>query len=190
MKKYTWFFLSAILLIVSCKDSAPEAKTDAPKQMSETAKSIPPVKTVTSSNDHNKTGDLNWHSASDVEELLKKDKKMILVDVYTKWCGPCKMMDARTFTNADVQKAINDKFHPVKFDAEGPDPLNFKNKTWSNPNHDATKTRGRNAVHELASFFSVRGYPSLVVLDENYNIIKKIVGFKTPDQLLAEIAAI
>ena len=99
------------------------------------------------------------------------------------------MMDRNTFTNSEVQAAINEKFYPVKFDAEGADDINFRGQTYSNPNHVAGK-RGRNSPHQLGKFFSVRGYPTLVVLDENFNILHKIVGYKQPQQLLDEMNAI
>ncbi len=191
MKKYTWFLLmSAVLILAACKESTPEPTKNTTDQTSKTVKAATAQRTNVSSTDHTQTGNMHWYGMGDVADLLKKEKKMILVDVYTKWCGPCKMMDARTFTDASVQSAINEKFYPVKFDAEGPDPIDFNDKTWANPNYNPNKTRGRNAVHELSRFFNVRGYPSLVILDENYNIIKKIVGFKTPDQLIGELAAI
>lgn len=133
------------------------------------------------------TGKLAWYSMSDAEALVKNDKKKILVDVYTKWCGPCKMMDRMTFTDESVQQLLTEKFHTIKFDAEGPDNITFQGKTWANPKYMPNR-RGRNAKHELANLFQVRGYPSLVIMDENFNIIEKIVGFKKPDQLKAALA--
>ena len=134
-------------------------------------------------------GEMTWHGMGEVEELVKSDPKKILVDVYTQWCGPCKMMDKNTFSDEEVRNAINEKFHPVKFDAEGAQDITFKGRTYSNPNFVPNK-RGRNAPHQLSKFFAVRGYPTLVVLDENFNILHKIVGYKQPAQLLAEIEAI
>ena len=37
-----------------------------------------------------------------------------MMDVYTKWCGPCKMMMANTFTNANVIEYINANYYAVK----------------------------------------------------------------------------
>lgn len=188
MKKYAFYslMLSLFLMAGACKQS----NTDN-TEISKSAVSATPVSnkiTNTTKTDHT-TGDLKWLSMSDVESAVSNSKKKILVDVYTDWCGPCKMMDARTFTDASVQQVINEKFYPVKFNAEGPDAIQFQGQSWENPNHDPNK-RGRNSQHQLAAFFKVPGYPTLVVLDENMNILKKIVGFKTPDKLLAELNAI
>lgn len=184
--KHTLFNILAIfalISVISCKDTSSESKSDA--VLSQSAVTSISTKSPSKTSDKVSEG-LDWYTMNDVEALVKQDQKKILVDVYTQWCGPCKMMDKKTFTNPDVQKAINEKFHAVKFDAEGADSYNFKGKDWANPNHDPNK-RGRNAKHELANFFSVRGYPTLVVLDENFNILQKVVGYKTPEQLLAEI---
>ena len=136
-----------------------------------------------------KKGEMTWYGMDEIEAMVSDSPKKILVDVYTQWCGPCKMMDRNTFSNAAVQKAVNEKFYPVKFDAEGAADIVFQGKTYSNPNFVPNK-RGRNAPHQLSKFFAVRGYPTLVVLDENFNILHKIVGYKQPDQLLEAIEAI
>jgi thiol-disulfide isomerase/thioredoxin len=56
-------------------------------------------------------------SIEEAVEAQKKEPKKIMMDVYTKWCGPCKMMMANTFTNADVIEYLNANY-AVKFDAE------------------------------------------------------------------------
>ena len=128
-----------------------------------------------------------WVKLDKVESLVKKKPKKILVDVYTPWCGPCKMMDKHTFTDPEIMNQVGKNFYPVKFDAEGPDPINFKGKEYKNPLYKSKDAR-RNPPHQLASFFAVRGYPTLVVLDENMNIIDKIVGYKKPLELKAALS--
>lgn len=131
--------------------------------------------------------EIPWVEIDDVEYLVGKKSKKILVDVYTPWCGPCKMMDRMTFTDANIINQISKNFYAVKFNAEGPDPVTFQGKEYANPKFDPNRTRGRNAVHELSPFFAVRGYPSLVIMDEKMNIVGKIVGFKQPAQLKVEL---
>lgn len=131
--------------------------------------------------------EIPWVSISEVESLVKQKSKKILVDVYTPWCGPCKMMDRNTFTDSQVINAIGKNFYPVKFNAEGPEQVKFLGKDYSNPNYNPARAKTRNSKHQLAPYFGVRGYPCLVILDENMQVEDKILGYKTPDQLLVAI---
>ena len=131
--------------------------------------------------------EIPWATMGNIESLVTKKPRKTIVDVYTPWCGPCKMMDKNTFTNPEIINQIGKNFYAVKFNAEGPDPIKFMGKDYANPQFKPNK-RGRNAPHQLSGFFSVRGYPTLVVLDENMQIIDKIVGYKTPEQLKVDLA--
>ena len=126
--------------------------------------------------------EINWLTVDELEEAQAKEPRKVMIDVYTQWCGPCKMMMRNTFTNPDVISYLNANFYSVKFDAEGPNPVKFKGKTYSNPNYVPNKP-GRNGVHELSRVFQVRAYPTLVYLDENLEMIAPISGYKNPQQL-------
>jgi len=132
--------------------------------------------------------EIPWVKLEELESKLKKNPKKVLVDVYTPWCGPCKMMDRNTFTDKEVIKRLGNDFYAVKFNAEGPEQINFMGKTYGNPGYDPNRAKRRNSSHQLSPFFGVRGYPSMVILDENLKILEKIVGYKTPQQLLGNLA--
>lgn len=127
--------------------------------------------------------EIKWVTLEEAVELQKKKPKKIIMDVYTNWCGPCKMLDRNTFGNKDVAKYINKNYYAVKFNGEGNEVINFKNKVYENPKYDPAKASRRNSSHELARFFSIRAYPTLVFLDEKAEFIAPISGYKTPQQL-------
>jgi len=129
--------------------------------------------------------EVSWVKIGKVEDLVKKKPKKTIVDVYTSWCGPCKMLDKTTFRDPEVVKLMSDNFYSVKFNAEGPDPVKFKGKTYNNPKYNPAKTRGRNGQHTLTPTFGIRGYPSIIILDEKMNIIDKASGYLKPNQMKA-----
>ena len=54
---------------------------------------------------------VNWLSIEKAQELQKKVPKNIIMDIYTDWCGPCKLMDKNTFQNPDVAQYLNNNFY-------------------------------------------------------------------------------
>ncbi len=128
------------------------------------------------------TSKVNWMTIEEAVAAQKKEPRKILIDVYTTWCGPCKMMDSNTFTNQDVVSFINKNFYAVKFNAESGTDVVFKGTTYKNPSYDPN-ARGRNGVHEFSRALRVSAYPTIVYLDENLEMIAPIKGYQSPQQI-------
>jgi len=128
------------------------------------------------------SGGIAWMTIEEAMAAQKKQPRKIMIDVYTSWCGPCNMMMANTFTNADVIAYINANYYAVKFDAESQPPVQFRGTTYSNPSYRPGVT-GRNGTHEFSRALGVNAYPTLVYLDEKGEIIAPISGYRTPQQL-------
>lgn len=115
------------------------------------------------------------------EEAVKKsesDKKKIFIDVYTDWCGWCKRMDATTFKNDTVVDFMKKNFHSVKLNAESRDTIRFRDQVFVfRPEYKANEIA-------LSLLSGKMGYPSFVVLDENFSMLNVIAGYQTPDQLI------
>lgn len=126
---------------------------------------------------------INWVTLDEAIKLQAKSPKKIMMDVYTNWCGPCKMLDKNTFHNPDVVDYVNKNFYAVKFNAEGNDVINFKGNTFSNSGYDPALANRRNSAHEFTSFLKVRAYPTIVFFDENLDVIAPVRGYQKPQQL-------
>ena len=126
--------------------------------------------------------EVNWISMDKAQELQKKVPKNIMMDVYTDWCGPCKLMDKNTFQNPDVANFLNENFYAVKFNAEGNSTLKHNGKVFSNPGYSSSKS-GRNSTHNFTKYLGVYGYPTIVFFDDASNPIAPITGYLTPEQI-------
>ena len=126
---------------------------------------------------------INWVSFEEALALQKKKPKKIMMDVYTNWCGPCKMLDKNTFQNPDVAKYVNDNYYAVKFDAEGNENIKFKGNTYTNKGYKAEMASRRNSVHDLTHALQVNAYPTIMFFDEIGDIIFPLRGYQQPQQL-------
>ncbi len=90
----------------------------------------------------------------------KNEKKMIFMDAYASWCGPCKMLKANTFPDSLVGKIFNEKFISVAYDMEVGEGL------------------------ELSSKYPIEAYPTLLFLDSDGKIVKNALGYRDPAGLI------
>jgi thioredoxin-related protein len=111
---------------------------------------------------------VNWLSFEEAIALNQKEKKKILVDVYTNWCGWCKKMEASTYRDSAIVNYLNENYYAVKLNAERKDTVRLGDQVFINKNPD-----GRRSPHDLAiSLLNGKmGYPSTVLLDENVQLL-------------------
>ncbi|MFA5575532.1 MAG: thioredoxin domain-containing protein [Brumimicrobium sp.] len=95
--------------------------------------------------------------------LAEKEDKLVFMDAFAVWCGPCKMLDRNTFPDEKVGEFFNERFISIKMDME--------------------KGEGP----ELAKRYAVRAYPTLIVFHPNGKVAKKMLGYMTPEQLLIQM---
>jgi len=135
---------------------------------------------------------VNWVSLEEAEVLMKKEPRKIFIDFYTDWCGWCKRMDAQTFSHPTIAAYLNTHFYAVKIDAEQSEPITFKGHKYINPNPGQ-----RRSTHEFAqAVASVKradgrnslGYPTVVFIDEDLNVITPLPGFRAAKDFEAVLA--
>ncbi len=126
---------------------------------------------------------IHWYTIEEALAANEDEPKKLFIDMYTDWCGWCKVMDKKTFTDAEVIKTLNENYYPVKFNAEQKEPVVFNGKSYE------YMGAGRRGVHGLAyTLLDQRpSYPSFVILDENLNRQSIIKGYLTPDRFLPQI---
>ena len=135
---------------------------------------------ILSSFTSSEVADAGWMSFEQAVTKMEGQQKKLFIDVYTDWCGWCKKMDATTFADPRVAEYLSENFYPVKFNAEQKEEITFNNYTFKFvPN-------GRRGYHELAAALlnGKLSYPSVVFLNEKYEIIQVLPGFRKADEFL------
>lgn len=108
---------------------------------------------------------INFETCS-FEQALQKAKteqKLVFIDCYTSWCGPCRLMTRDVFP----QQAVGD----------------YMNKEFVNLKIDVEKGEGI----ELAKRFRVTVYPTFLVIDPNGSLVHKFVGASGPQTFIARV---
>ena len=128
--------------------------------------------------------EVQWLTWEQAVELNKQNPKKIFIDVYTDWCGWCKVMDKNTFTDPKVAEYMQQNFYCVKLNAEQKADILFDGQTFS-----YMDGQGGRGVHTLAySLLDGRmGFPTVVYLNEKYERIMLSPGYKKPEQIFPEL---
>lgn len=124
---------------------------------------------------------VRWMTLEQAIEAQKTVPKKILINFYTDWCAPCKVMDKHTYNQLVIAEYLNELYYPVKFDAEGKESVNVFGRTFTNSGFkDGNK---RNSMHDFTKYMNVNAIPSAVFLDESGNPITILQGALTAKEL-------
>jgi thiol-disulfide isomerase/thioredoxin len=104
--------------------------------------------------------DLSFDAASKRAEQMGK---IVLVDFYTTWCGPCKMLDKTTWTDAEVIKLLQQKAVALRLDAE--------------------------IETNLATRYKIEAYPSVLLIKPDGTELDRLVGYRDAKTFMADFNA-
>lgn len=125
---------------------------------------------------------IEWLTFDEAVKKMKKNPKKIFMDVYTDWCGWCKVMDKQTFTDPFIVQYINANYYAVKFNAEQKETISFQGTDYKFVVTDPARNKG---YHELAAYIlnGKLSYPTVVFMDEDMNVLTPVPGFRRPPEL-------
>jgi thioredoxin-related protein len=129
--------------------------------------------------------ELNWYDPQTAAQLISNEKnsgrkpKKILLFVYADWCGWCKKMEKEFYGRSDVAKYLNENYYPVKLNADNPNDIIFNGKTYK-----YIRQKSGNYHQLVVALMGNRlSFPTNIILDENFELLKKLQGFVPVDDL-------
>lgn len=106
---------------------------------------------------------IHGKSFEEIKAMAKAQNKVIFMDCYTSWCGPCKRLAAQVFPDVAVGEYFNSNFLNAKFDME---------KDADGPS--------------IAAKYGIRAYPTLLWIDGDGTVKHKLVGGTDANGLIAQ----
>lgn len=122
--------------------------------------------------------EIKWYTIKEALELTASEPRILIIDVYTDWCGWCKRMDAATFSDKGIAATLNKDFYPVKLNAEQKEEIIIGEQSYKFVDN------GRRGYHELAAIVTKGrlSYPTISVVDEKGRVLNAYPGYKDADQ--------
>jgi thioredoxin-related protein len=112
------------------------------------------------------TPKIKWLTIEEAFVAQRKVPKKVFIDIYTDWCGWCKVMDQKTFSDANVAQYANDTYYAVKLNAEQEGKVTLGTKSYSYPELASQLMQGQ------------MSYPTVVYLDEKFDMIQPVPGYQ------------
>lgn len=113
-----------------------------------------------------------WTAFENLNDSLRKERRPLLIFVYTEWCKFCKMQEQTTFSDTTVINSLRSKFYCLKLNAENKSEIIFLNRTYS------PKSAG---YHELTEYFClIKGqitFPSSLFFTKELILNENVSGF-------------
>ncbi len=104
-------------------------------------------------------------SLANAQRQAAQQNRLVMVDFYTEWCGPCKMLEQTTYRDAAVLRLCQ-QIVPVKIEAD----------------------KGQGIP--LAKRYEVRAYPTILFLRPDGQVVERLVGSRPPQRFIPEVKKI
>lgn len=143
----------ALLVAAACVVLPAPARSEeaAPKRLSRSAVPAPGEKK------------LDWLAFDAAADRASKEGKHVIVDIYTTWCGWCKVMDRETYGNPEVATYLTQNFVLAKVNGESSAKIHWKGKELTE----------RQFAHEVG----VTGFPATYFLKPDSDLLGGLPGF-------------
>jgi thioredoxin-related protein len=120
--------------------------------------------------------ELKWLTLEQAAGKLQQNSKPVIIDLYTDWCGWCKVMDKKTYRNKALMHYVETNFYPVKINAETRDTLAWAGKKFA---YNKAYRTNMFAVYLTNGNLS---YPTTVIIPAD-GIPQAIPGYMKPEEM-------
>jgi uncharacterized protein YyaL (SSP411 family) len=124
---------------------------------------------------------VKWLTVTELQTAYNNERKPILIDVYTGWCGWCKVMDRQTYNSDNVATYINSHFYALKLDAEDKQTLEWNGRKYA---YNAAAKSNDLAVYFLNGEMS---FPTTVFLSSLDAQPAALAGYLRPKEIEAPL---
>lgn len=105
-------------------------------------------------------------STDKVREMALKADKLVFIDLYATWCGPCRLMERNVFSRGNVGEFMERYFVAAKYDVD--------------------QTTGK----ALSKQYGVRSIPTYLIFDTSGELLARIQGASDADTFLDNLRAV
>ena len=112
----------------------------------------------------------DWRAWNDGLQQARSQKRPVIVDVYTNWCGWCRRMDHDVYEKAEVADYLRKRFVTIRLNAEALDAAQYEGARYTSQG--------------LAQRFRVSGFPTTIFLRSNGEHMANVPGYVAADRFL------
>lgn len=113
--------------------------------------------------------DIQWSDWNTGYQLAKQEGKIIILNLYTDWCGWCKKMDKETFTNPEVVNLVSSEFVAIRLNPEKPEAIYY---------YKGKKVSAKQLLAILSKNQGDIKYPAILFIYPENDIVYSEEGFQ------------